>query len=467
MNEIEQYTSLCKVYRDSSNNMRLYRIADVRDGKLTEFYINDDMPKQFGNRDQLYLSSGPLEENFIGIWDWTTEINPSKDYLADIIHSYYTPDLNPVRVVVLQDISSIEQLTSDLVNGKVKTNLCICDTLFCYQEKWNQFFGILCKSNQFSIVDWIVKFKKPVYSLPCYRFQSQDVCNWNDKNLRFLKNLSLRDPDEMISVGNVGDAVRSILLSRLTWPTYRECIGRTKADWRDCKTLMEYICSDSLYEEIAEKLSCSTEEAKEQIQAFLLRSSSLIIEGDIDSEVLAQVALHHDGLRARCEAAVETQWKAEHQKEIAEAEAETEKIRKASEDIIKTQQERFDQIHQEREQARAEKASLLKDIAKAQDKLSELNREIESCEALGTDVLKAVRDKIGAAKADMAGFIADLSVFMPQSAASDGSPQRVTSANCWQFVPGCTCEAEGNAYLDDCENWEDTKYLLRSNLKVD
>lgn len=44
--------------------------------------------------------------------------------------------------------------------------------------------------------------------------------------------------------------------------------------------------------------------ASENVEQFVKRAGSLIQEGDIDSDVLAQIALNHDALRAQCEAAV-------------------------------------------------------------------------------------------------------------------------------------------------------------------
>lgn len=61
---------------------------------------------------------------------------------------------------------------------------------------------------------------------------------------------------------------------------------------------------ESLYEEVSEKLGCPLEIASENVEQFVKRAGSLIQEGDIDSDVLAQIALNHDALRAQCEAAV-------------------------------------------------------------------------------------------------------------------------------------------------------------------
>ena len=84
-----------------------------------------------------------------------------------------------------------------------------------------------------------------------------------------------------------------------------------------------------------------------------------------------------------------------HTEQIEEAESQLETIRKsisAAED---------DKIH------------LLMEIEAAQEKLDQLRAEIVRNEALGRDTVDATRRKIADAQKNMAGFIAELSAFMP------------------------------------------------------
>ena len=72
----------------------------------------------------------------------------------------------------------------------------------------------------------------------------------------------------------------------------------------------------------------------------------------------------------------------------------------------------------------------------------------------------AVRQKIADAQKDMAGFIADLSVFLPQSDTASVSQKRVTR---WQY----TCAIEG-LYCDDdidlAESWRNEFDAIHQNL---
>lgn len=56
---------------------------------------------------------------------------------------------------------------------------------------------------------------------------------------------------------------------------------------------------------IADKMGCTLAEATELINNFIERTNFLFEKGDIDSDVLARIAMNHDSLRAQCEAAVE------------------------------------------------------------------------------------------------------------------------------------------------------------------
>lgn len=101
---------------------------------------------------------------------------------------------------------------------------------------------------------------------------------------------------------------------------------------------------------------------------------------------------------------------------------------------------------------------LLADTSKAQSKLDSILKKIEEYEALGTKTVQAIQDKIGLAQQDMAGFIAELSAFMPQQSVQSGSTNR------WTFTPGEVCHSMDN--LEGCSSWRDTFELLCDNLQL-
>ena len=292
------FTSLCYIFEDYDGSIWLNRLADIEDGKLNQPFKSGRMDNYFENRDRLYRNDGPSAIGSVGVWDWTAipnRNNPDIDY----VQSYYVQNESPVRIVVTK-ADSLEDLVEQLKRGSIYTHHYICDTLFCYQPQWGKLMGFLCKADEFQIVDKYVKINEDICTLPYYGIHTNEIFNWDDKHLRFLKDLDIGEPTGYYSIADTSVLVRSIILDRITWPFFKECIGAPKAEWRNCKTLLERISGESLYEAVAEKLKSSPAEAKKAVDDFISQANATIDAGDIDTDVLARIAMHHDGLRDQC-----------------------------------------------------------------------------------------------------------------------------------------------------------------------
>lgn len=436
--------SVCRVY-EYNGNTRLERIADVEDDEIHSPRRSFRETQYFENRTWLHWYDGPSQTDTIGVWQWSASPNYN-NVETDYVQSFFVPDLRPVRVIVIQDVQSMQALVETLKMGKIRIKPYICNTLFCYESKWGRLDGVLCGADEFTIQNQCVTLEDAIYSLPCYSLKVSDVYNWEDKNLRFLKKLSIGNPEQYIPLGNVNTLIQTTISDRMTWKLYKECIGKTKAEWRECKTLFERACAGSLYEEVADKLGCPVENAREAVTAFIKRAGELISEGDVDSDVLAQIAINHDVLRTQCEATVEQHWKHTHADEVEAAQAEVDKLKN------------------EKETLEAQRQAVLSEVTAAQNKKVELLREIEKYEALGKETVQAVQDKIGAAQKNMAEFIADLSVFMPQKSVENSKSYELKPASRWTFVHGTAHDAEED--IEICGNWKETLELLRDNLKL-
>lgn len=452
------FTSLCYITEDYDGRVWLHRLADIENNSLHTPFKSNRTDNYFENRDRLYRNDGPSAIGSVGVWDWDAipnRDNPDIDY----VQSYYVPDISPIRVVFIK-ANSLEELVEQLRCGAIHTLPYICDTLFCYQPQWGRLTGVLCKSNEFQISDKRVLLSEDVYTLPCYSIRTSDIYNWEDKNLRFLRELQIGTPSDYISIRNTHEIIRTLILERITWSLFKECIGATKAEWRNSKTLLEKISSKSLYEAVSEKLKCTLEQAKRAVDDFVSRANTLIDIGDIDSDVLGRIALQHDELRAKCEETVSQKWKDSHKAEIDKAEAEVAAIRdKAKQEQDESEKHLLD-IKEAISTAEQIRSDVLSDISASQDKLKQLQEEIARYENLGKDALVAVRQRIAEAQKDMAGFIADLSVVLPQSTNYSGSEKRVSL---WQYTG-----ATSNSYSDDeielAENWGDELNAISQSL---
>ena len=458
------FTSLCFIEDHHDERVWLHRLADIEDGELHSPFKSDRIDNRFENRDCWYLyqhrdnrDNGPSDNGTVGVWAWSAIPKPENP-AVDQIQSYYIKDYSPIRIVVLT-AKSLEDVVEQLKNGAVHTQTYFCDTFFCYESKWGQLTGVLCRADEFKISDRYAKLAETVYSLPSYTISSSDIYNWDDRNLRFIKTFQMGTPSEYVSIGSTDEIIRKLILERSTWSLFKECIGSTKAEWRNSKVLLKRICEESLYEAVVQKLKCTPDQAKQAVDDFANRAGALIEVGDIDADVLAKIAIHHDGLRGLCEETVSQQWHNSHAAEIAEAEAEVAEIKNKAEQEVNAAKQHLCDIEQAMSTTEEKHKEVLGQIVTAQSKLDQLFAEIERYEALGKDTLAAVRQKIAGAQKDMAGFIADLSVFLPQS--NTAVPEKQVAR--WQYARA----AEGlycNDDIDLAESWRNEFDAIHQNL---
>lgn len=438
------FTSLCYITKDYmtkdyKERIWLNRLADIEDDTLHTPIKSERTDNYYENRDRLRCDDGPTALGTVGVWKWTAVPNwnaPAIDYTE----SYYVKDYSPIRVVVL-GAKSLAEVVEQLQNGTVHTQDYLCDTFFCYGPRWGQLTGVLCRSNDFKISNRYAKLSETIYSLPSYTISSDDIYNCEDRNLRFLKTLRVGEPSGHVLIGNTNKIIRTLILERFTWPLFKS-IGATKADWRNSKDVLEKICGESLYESVVQKLKCTPDQAKQAVDDFVDRANALLETGDIDADILAQIAIHHDGLRELCEKAVSEKWHDSHAAEIAKAEAEVSEM----EDTISIAKKQY--------------SELLGGITTKQGERDRLLAEIDQYESIGKETQAAVRQKIADAQKDMAGFIADISVFLPQS---NATLPYVNHPASWQYS-----STTGGRYSDEdielAESWHNEYNAIHQNL---
>ncbi len=440
-------TSLCYISGelDKKGNPWLSRIADVEDGKLVPPRKSERPSIYWENRDRIYWGGGedaPTQKGEIGIWDWYT--SPSRnDPNIDYIESYYVSDIYPIRVVTIPDAKTIEFIAENIIAGIQIEPPFNCDIFFCLKQKWGKYWaklsGLLCRANDLVVSNGCVRLRDNITSLPKYSFTTEDIYTCSNISVQFLKALHVDNPENYVSVNSIDTVIRSIILSKVTWPTYRDTIHRTRKEWKDCQLLLKRICTESIYEEVAREVACSLEQAKQAVTEFCVHANDLIDQGDIDSEILAQIVQSHDGLRTQCEEIATEQWKQSHQIELSLAQSE------------------LREIEEKKTQIELETKKFQDQIASAQSQLEKLKSDIALYEALGNDTLQAVQKKIGDAQKDVAGFIAELSMFLPRSTVVAS-----TASSLCHYKTGFSVSEEDEPEI--CESWKDELALLQGNL---
>lgn len=442
------FTSLCYISGELDNNGKpwLSRIADIEDGKLVPPRKSKRPTKYFENRDRILWRDGPTQKGEIGIWDWFTSPNRN-DPNVDHIESYYVSDGRPIRVIILPDAKTIEFIVENLAAGIQIEPPFNCDFFFCLKQKlgrgryWDKFNGLLCRRNDLTVSNELIKLRDNVYSLPQYSFTTEDIYTSSAIPVQFLKILHVDNPESYVSVEDIDAIIRFIILSKITWPIYRDTVKCTKKEWKDCQLLLKRICTESIYEEVAREVVCSLEQAKQAVTNFCVHANDLIDQGDIDSEILSQIVTYHDGLRTQCEKIAAEKWKQSHQIELSSAQSELRKIK------------------EKKAQIEREIKSFQDQITSAQSQLEKLKSDITHYETLGNETLQAVQKKIGDAQEDVAGFIAELSMFLPQSTVAAS-----TVSSLCHYKMGISVSEEDKPEI--CECWVDELDLLQRNLNL-
>lgn len=430
------FVSLCYI-EDRNGRKLLHRLADINNDRLCAPVKSDPKGIYFKNRDRIYLDpDGPSDVGEVGIWHWYVHPNHQ-------VESYYMKGQSPVRVVALPStVSSLEEVVEQLKNGTVDTQPYFCDTLFCFKPKWGWLTGVLCKADEFRIENKKAIIHEDVSTLPSYSIRVDDVYNWEDKHLRFLRELQLGTPSGYVPVKNAREVIRTLILGRTTRDVVKESFGVSNAQWRKCKALLERVCDESLYKAAAQSLDCTLEQARQAVDDFVAHADTMIEAGDVDAEALAQLALNHEELRRQCEESLSSKWKEAHAAELAKAEQEA----KAAEQRLSSAEEN--------------RKRLLAETEEAQGRLDQLLADIKHYETVGQDAVEAIRLKIADAQKDMAGFIASVSMFLPQP----GSPAGEAGGSRWQYIPAEKGRYAGDDDVDLAENWKDEFYAISQNL---
>ena len=459
--------SLCRVnFPNQHDDIWLERIADLDGESLSVFSQNEAAEPISSNRKLIFRSDGPDTPYLIGFWEWYDYAQQRDGATKWRTEASYIEDISPVELFPICDkYARTIDLIGLLKKGvDIPTYLCFPCLFTGSMEPGDCVEAILYQKSDFDIREseqkgfHHISLKQIVYSVTCYSITTADCIGWKNRKILRTVRLDKYSSPKIIPIIDADTLVKKAIASRMTKNLYKDNIGGTIKEWRECKDLFQLVCSPTLYEDIAGMLHCSIQQAKENVDSFISRINSNFDLGDIDSDVLARIAMNHDGLRTQCEAAVEEHWKTTHAEALAEAQIELDQKKQAAENIVNEYKSQFEKIKADKKNAEEAYQKILTETAEAQAKLDQLLKEIEKYETLGANAVQAIRDKIGSAQQDMAGFIAELSTFMPQQCVQSGSTNR------WTFTPGEVCHSMDN--LEGCSSWRDTFELLCDNLQL-
>lgn len=469
----EKCISLCRVNRpDSKNNIWMRRLADYVGGTLIVPAFNDSEDSIQGNRKLIFCDSGPQHTDNIGFWKWTDYQNENGRWVTS---ATYISDLQPTEIIILDQLKNVGEIIEALKSG-LRIPTYVQGKILFAVRKDDILKGVLCDLSKLSAkYDFsalnddsiIVSIKKSVQVLPYYEVSEDDVFAWKSRKIqiddlyiweyrRVLKKSSISSVRQ-IPVYSLDSAIKQLFTERLTWPVFK-AEGITKSDWRKVIELLKSTPKDTMVEQLSATYGLSDKEAQERIEAFLYRVDQHINVEDVDSGLIVKMIENHKGLKESCDKIAYQRWLEEHKSEIKSAQAEVDGIRRAGEKEANAAEKRLSGINESIAEAEHKRMVLASTIEQAETRVNELKAEIERYEKLGTDTVAAVRQRIAESQNDIAGFIADLSMFLPQT-----SNKAINSSKKgWQYI--CATSETDDDDIEIAENWKDELNLLSQNL---
>lgn len=436
-----EYTSLCMVSEpDYTNNNQIWliRLADIFKGKMESFFVNEDLPRFFGNRDRLFWNDGPSKIGYIGVWNWNAIPNLS-DPTRDYVTTAYDASIEPAEIIELKMCSTVEEILEALQHGVDVIPSCK-QVLFTASLPKGRNTGLLCSDKQLNIDNNRTYLLNNVFVLKQYNFLSQDIFRVNGK--AFYRKLDIGEPERTMQVKDPLEAVKEIILHRATWNEFKQR-GTVKSTWRTFREFLTEMCSTPVYQEIAEKCGCDEDTAKEYIDLFIQRAASYLDSTDVEDNVLAAAIENHVWLLERCNKIVEETWKTENFERIEKVEKELHLAQKAV------------------ERKKAELAQCKSELSDVQKKLTTINAAISEREKFAQSVEDKVATKISEARKNAADFISEMAFQFPTMVAEPSSVKAISHGGPISYHEGMNLDFDT---LEECSTWQDMINIIAEEL---
>ena len=456
--------SLCVVSRDKGERPWLFRLADIIDGEVVPFEVDDALPKYFGNRTRLFSKGETHEDGFAGVWSWSAIPNLSgaeKDY----VESNFVPNLEPVEIIRMQGSWTAKKLGEALRTG-VKELPSATKVLYCFSIPGERELlgGLLCTQKELEVENGVAKLKAGISSLDyfvlrernCLTLRSTEPVPWKD----FYRFLNLGKISKKVFVMTPPEIVKSVLTRTMTWQISKPHM--TKNEWKMFREFLQKMEDVDLVEEVAGQCECTPEEAKEHIEAFLSQAGRYLEAADVQEQSLLTAMEQNPEIWTKCEDSLAVRWKKEHREEVEKAEKELEKLREELESTEGQLEEKFGDKKRQLTELEAT-------LEGKQKELTEVEAALDRARTLGNQVQKKVEDQLLSAREDASSLISSLLMSWPVQKLGLGAgsdPQMEARAD--RGRTGQPCFAPGRYLVQDrlkgYESWRDLMGVIMDEL---
>ncbi len=387
-----QYISIGQISRDYSGQIWINRLADIVDGKVSQFFADDNVPHYFANRNRLYWKNGPDEENAIGIWNWRADqrdTDPSKDFIT----CEYNQNARFTEVVEFPRCKTISDVGTVLTGG-FERNFTSEKVLFVYTTAGGAKEGLLCLPGNLEYQGTKARLMASVFMLPHYSVKSSDIIKI--AGIQICRKMNLGIPQSIFRVRTPYDAVKRMVLSRATIPALREH-ELSKREAQQCRRFLEGIPSQTFIQELSDIYACTEKEAQEYIDDFIKYADTYISAADFDMKVLSDALARNPELVEQCKNKLADEWKKENSERLEESRKQLEAAEKSAKD------------------KRIEAEQLIQKKNNLVAELESLQQQIEDRKQLAADVEKIISARIEEARQNVADFISKMAFISPAS----------------------------------------------------
>lgn len=415
--------SLC-VKNDSTDWWRQWtRVADIVDGQLCVCSFNDDWQESSNEQKYAYKNRYALphkvkqhfDKGSLAVFSWSDAPDPER---PDKIKTSITLlGQLPIQVIPLH--ASTAKQAVELLHDGVPGGSSSCDVLYLLEPmETDTQQGLYCQTANMEFKNGMFRLKLSVPKLPYYNLEKddmvtiQELCKYPElSSYTFLKKMNLGVPDGTVPAKDALAVVKDRILfhQKMTWPSFRDFTARTNNELKVFKEFLKYVTGKDLYQEIADDIGCSLETAQKYVEDFIANANEYLDGTEIDTGILSKLVEANDALRAKYTQQVEERWTQESKEKIERANKELQQVKQDQKNCTRTLDETKHQIEQ------------------AKKHLAELQGTIQENERIAQDSYRLVQDKLASTKANVAEFLAEMSLYMPISAnGTNNSPKSAT-----------------------------------------
>lgn len=415
--------SLC-VKNDSTDWWRQWtRVADIVDGQLCVCSFNDDWQESSNEQKYAYKNRYALphkvkqhfDKGSLAVFSWSDAPDPER---PDKIKTSITLlGQLPIQVIPLH--ASTAKQAVELLHDGVPGGSSSCDVLYLLEPmETDTQQGLYCQTANMEFKNGMFRLKLSVPKLPYYNLEKddmvtiQELCKYPElSSYTFLKKMNLGVPDGTVPAKDALAVVKDRILfhQKMTWPSFRDFTARTNNELKVFKEFLKYVTGKDLYQEIADDIGCSLETTQKYVEDFIANANEYLDGTEIDTGILSKLVEANDALRAKYTQQVEERWTQESKEKIERANKELQQVKQDQKNCTRTLDETKHQI----------------ELAKKH--LAELQGTIQENERIAQDSYRLVQDKLTSAKANVAEFLAEMSLYMPISAnGTNNSPKSAT-----------------------------------------